>query len=473
MRIENFNKKLTWLLPLTLLLAVLVAVFIFILPGKSEQKPNIVIILIDTLRADHTGIHGYIRHTTPNLKRIAEKGLRLENFFVNSPWTKPSVASIITGLYPTCHGSRVGQFEDIELYVVGTPKVEVLNPKIKTMAEILKEEGFSTHAFITNYHLTPRFGYRQGYDFYNFDPKGSEKKVVCEADREMIHNAMKVLENREEKPVFIWCHLMAVHEYHYPAAFEKFKTGKSAPLTPIPGKALQKEAVDDFNSIEEALCSYDNSIYYTDALVGEFFDFISTKAPDTILIVTSDHGEEFYEHGGFEHCRTLYNEILKVPCVIYGPGVPVGVFTGLSDSLDLLPTLLKNLNIKVGRELKGKVLYYKNKITLFGKEEIFAEQHHRGLSKRFALIREGKKMIINEHKMSGEINIEFYRNGQSIEKENLFPAADRALVGLFKKRINFHKASNTKYFKKKVGRPTYKNLSPEDIKHLRSLGYID
>ncbi|MCK5056346.1 MAG: sulfatase [Candidatus Aminicenantes bacterium] len=471
MGFKNRNKKLKWVLLLTVVLAVVAAVFI--LPGKGKPKPNVVVILIDTVRADHTSIHGYERDTTPNLKRIAKKGLKLENYFVNSPWTKPSVASIISGLHPTCHGSRVGQFDEMELYVVGTAKVEILNSKIETMAEILKKNAFSTHAYITNYHLTPRFGYHQGYNHYNFNGAGSDKKIVCGTDRDAIYNAMKILETRKGKPVFIWCHLMAVHGYCYPPDFDKFKPGSSPTLTPIPANAFQKRRVQEYDSIEEAVCSYDNAIFYSDALVGEFFDFICTKAPDTILIVTSDHGEEFYEHGGFEHCRTLYNEILKVPCVIYGPGVPTGVFTGLSDSIDLLPTIMKNLGIKISSDLRGQILFEQNQVSREGKKEIFAEQHYRGLNLRFALFRDGKKMIINQHKLTREISREFYHDGLVIEKENVFPTADKDIIKIFERRINRHKTVNKNYFRKKVGRPTYKNLSPEDIKHLRSLGYIE
>jgi arylsulfatase A-like enzyme len=322
--------------------------------------------------------------------------------------------------------------------------------------------------------LTPRFGYHQGYDHYHFDPAGVEKKVVCRADRDAINNAIKILKNRAErkKPAFIYCHLMSVHEYHYPRDFEKFKVQPSTKLTPIPGDAYQKEEVKDFDSIEEAVCSYDNSIFYIDSLVGELFDFVTAKAPDTILMVTSDHGEEFYEHGGFEHCRTLYNEIIKVPCVFYGPGVPAGVFSGLSDSIDLLPTLMKNLDIKIGAELKGQILFREGRISPVGGKEIFAEQHHRELYKRFALIRDNKKMILNQHKEFDERIIEFYNNGIAVEQENIFSSADRDMIGLFERKIQRYIIDNENYFRKKVGPPTYKDLTPGDIEHLRSLGYI-
>lgn len=468
----NNSKKVKGLLKIVLAaLAGLAGIFLIFMvvssPAQVQKGPNVVIILIDTLRADHCSVYGYKRETTPHMTRIAQSGLKLENHFVNSPWTKPSTASIISGLYPTAHGSRIGQFEDLQ--VQSSPVIEVLSPRIKTMAEILKKSGYSTHAFITNYHLTPRFGYAQGYEHYHFDPEGADKFMVCRKDRELVELAIKALQNKDDKPVFIWCHLMAVHGYRFPGAFNRFQPEHSSP---IPTDAEQLEVVKGFNSIEAAVASYDNSILYADHLVGEFFDFILASAPDTIFIVTSDHGEEFYEHGGFEHARTLYNEILKVPCIIWGPGVPTGVFTGLSDSIDLMPTILKNLGIKVSRDLCGQILFYQNKISSENKKEVFAEQHHRGDYKRFAVIRQGKKMIVNQHKDSGKKIFEFYNDGLSIEKISAINQGDLKMINQFKKTINRYQALTTQYFTRKVGSLDYKDLTPEDIKHLKSLGYI-
>lgn len=152
--------------------AIMGAVAFFALP---QPRPNVVIVVIDTLRADHTSLHGYDRPTTPNLQRIADEGLVLRSHFANAPWTKPSVASMITGLHPSAHGSRVGQFETLQqiaaLRAAGaTPSIEILSPEHTTLAERLRDAGYRTAAFVANFHLTPRFGYDQGYDEYRFDP---------------------------------------------------------------------------------------------------------------------------------------------------------------------------------------------------------------------------------------------------------------------------------------------------------------
>ena len=465
---KNVKRSLTWSL---ITLTGFAGIFI-ILPNTfpstpAHKKPNVIIILIDTLRADHCSSYGYYRETTPHMKRIAEKGLKLENHFANAPWTKPSTASIISGLHPTAHGSRIGQFEDLEKG--NSPKVEILKPEVETMTEILKANGYSTHAFVTNYHLTPAFGYAQGYDHYYFDPHGADKAVVCGKDKELVENAIEVLQNNKGKPIFIWCHLMSVHGYCSPPGPGKFRAHRS---TPIPMDAKQPEVVKDYNFLEQAIAGYDNSIRYTDRLVGKFFDYILAHNPNTIFIVTSDHGEEFYEHGGFEHARTLYNEILKVPCVIWGPGVPSGVITGLTDSIDLMPTVLGNLGIGVNKNLRGRALFHENTICNNRAKEIFAEQHHRGPYKRYALIRKGKKMILNLHKFSNERTIEFYHHALEIEKENVFTGSDQKGVDRFKRKINRYRRITARYFKQVVGELEYKDLTTEDINHIHSLGYI-
>lgn len=448
-----------------------VVLFIFLLeafPGPPVHKsPNVVVILIDTLRADHCSAYGYHRETTPHMKRIAENGLKLKNHFANAPWTKPSTASMVSGLHPTAHGSRMGQFEDLEKE--NAPVVEILKPEVETMAEVLKAGGYTTHAFITNYHLTPEFGYAQGYDFYHFDPRGADHDVVCEKDIGLMESTIEALQKNDGKPKFIWCHLMSVHGYCSPPGFGTFKAKE---FTPIPSDAKQTEVVEDYSNLEQVIADYDNSIRFTDGLVGQFFDYIRAHAPNTILVVTSDHGEEFYEHGGFEHARTLYNEILRVPCVIWGPGVPSGVFTGLSDSIDLMPTILKAVGIDVNTDLRGHALFDLNNISAAHRKEVFAEQHQRGAYKRFALIREGKKMIVNLHKCSGGQTFEYYTDAFAIEKTNGFTGADQKRIRRFKRKINRYRKITNHYFKEKVGELKYKNLTPVDIKHLRSLGYI-
>lgn len=437
---------------------------------SKTPKHNIVVILVDTLRADHTSMEGYRRDTTPNMKRIAADSLYLKNFFVNSPWTKPSVATFFTGLYPTCHGSRVGHFEQINKFYIGSGKMEILNSKNQTIAETLKENGYKTYGFVTNYHMTPKFGYHQGYDVYDFDADGSYAGVVNKTDKRSMDAAMKVLGEPHDKPVFIWCHLMGVHAYSHPPEFNRFKPEGS---TPIPPDAFNRFRMKHYSTLEEAVSSYDNSILYADHLIGEFFDFVREKAPGTLLIIVSDHGEEFYEHQGFEHNRTLYNEILKVPCIIHGPGVPAGAIPGFTDSMDFFPTVLNYAGIRVPEEITGNILFADNSITTEGKDEIYAEQHNPIYYRRFSLITKTRKLVMNQHKPTGKIELELYHHPLKIEAENKIDGEDRKTIQDMSQRIHHQNSLNKKYFKKHVGQPTLKDLTKEDLDHLRSLGYVE
>ena len=436
----------------------------------DDTRPNIVIVLVDTLRADHTSLHGYARDTTPNLRRIGEQGLVLRSHFVNAPWTKPSVASLITGLHPSAHGSRVGQFETLEgieqLRRQGqNPEIEILNAKHQTLAEILGDAGYRTAAFLSNYHLTPKFGYAQGYDEYSFEPGAV-------ADEKMVRSTTRFL-RRSDGPAFGWCHLMSVHDYVFPSTFEKFT---ATSFTPFDSSAAQLSRVEQYGHLETAIASYDNAIAYADSLVGELFDSIVRYEPNTILIVTSDHGEEFFEHGGFEHVRTLYNELLHVPFVAWGPGVPKTEMAGITDSIDLLPTLLTNLDISMPDNLPGEVLFADGE-TVEGdrNRSTFAEQHHRGPFVRFSLLRRGKKLIVNQHKVTSAETVEFYTDGVGIEAHNRADDAnptDTTDIEAWRADIEGYRARADAQFAQIVGEAAFTDLSDYDIERLRLLGYV-
>ena len=430
--------------------------------AENFDPPNIVVVLVDTLRADHTSVYGYARNTTPNLARIADVGLLARQHFSNAPWTKPSVGSILTGAHPSAHGSRTGQFEQVqkykELVAAGKPPmIEILAERLETLPEKLRDAGYRTAAFLSNYHLDEKFGYAQGYDDYLFVQ-----------DREAIDRTIELLASAE-RPVFAWCHLMTVHEYAYPDDFALFSSETATPIDP---KALQRWRVAKYATIEQAVDAYDNSIRYADSLVGELFDFIQAEAPNTILVVTSDHGEEFYEHGGFEHVNTLYNEMLKIPLVVYGPGVPTGSVEGLSDTTDILPSLLRAAGVIAPAGLAGRPLWASGKVGA-GKAEVFAEQHHRGPATRFTVLRADGKLILSIPKARGAEKSELYADGLRIEGEPADPSREGVLFRELRARIEDHRRQNQAWFDRNVGSSRYEHLDENDLRALEALGYIE
>lgn len=439
-----------------------------------EGPPHVVVVLIDTLRADHTSLHGYERRTTKHLERIAEDGAWMRRHFVNAPWTKPSVASILTGLHPTAHGSRVGQFEETQ---GGGTTVDILDEAHDTFVELLQRAGYRTAAHVTNIHLQPKWGYAQGYDDYEFVGRTSDDKAV-DSDAAAMRFVVDTLDEATT-PTFVWAHLMSVHEYVAPRRHRVYDVPKKTPLDPdAPGVGR----VSSHGSIEMAEAHYDQSIRYCDALVGDLYDRLRRRHPHTILIVTSDHGEEFYDHGGFEHCRTLYNELLRVPLVIVGPGVPAGVqVEGITDSLDLFPTILSLVGVDVdGLERPGQPLIDPDGGVSAGKTETFAEQHHRGPSIRFALNAAGTKLIETYEKLDGVSDEErvgpldadeWYAEAWTPETPAMSFAPDDAQRARLRERLDLYRTATRSWFARAVDERSYGDVTADDMGQLRALGY--
>ena len=432
----------------------------------ADGLPNVVVVCIDTVRADHTSLYGYERPTTPNLERIAAEGLVLGRHFANAPWTKPSVASIITGLHPSAHGSRVGQFTEAE-----DQFVEVLSDENLTMAEVFQAAGYLTLAHVTNYNMLGRFGYDQGYDEYRFVEEATGDTKVNAADRAAVKFALEALE-AEEGPVFAWVHMMSVHQYIAPPRYQRFHAPEGE-LTRIDEDAIAYGRVQEYDTVEGAVADYDNAILFTDALVGRLFDTIREEHPNTILLVTSDHGEEFYDHGGFEHASTLYNEMLLVPAVLWGPGVPTGRIEGITDSIDLLPTLVE---LATGRPAEGPfpgVSVLDGGAPGNGKPATFAEQHHRSPYQRYSIVEDGAKLIRNERKRTGVVTYQLFRDAFAIEGKAAGPRKAPELRERLSEVIDLMRRAAEAHHAEHVGDTETEALSPEDLAELKALGYVE
>ena len=438
------------------------------------EPPHIVLVLIDTLRADHTSLYGYERPTTPHMERIAEVGLVGDRHFVNAPWTKPSIASILTGLHPTAHGSRVGQFSQGK--GKDAPQVDILSEAHWTFVELLQQAGYRTLAHTSNYNMNPDWGYAQGYDHYEF-AHGSNRKRTIENDRASRDFVFDALESADG-PTFVWAHMMGVHQYYAPDEFLRFEPDGA---TPVDMTTPGARRVEQYETVENSVAQYDNSILFDDDLVGQIYDRIVEKHPNTILIVTSDHGEEFMDHGAWEHCSTLYNEMLKVPLLVVGPGVPEGVrVDGITDSLDLFPSILALAGLDVDELPRaGQPIVVDGDVTE-GKSETFAEQHHRGPFVRFALNRNGKKLIRSHKKRwkeSGDARIgpvtstEWYDNAWTVETDEMVfqPTPDEAKD--FFARVERFREATTLWFEREVGERAVGEVSADDLEKLKALGY--
>jgi len=291
--------------------------------AKRDWRPlNVVVVTIDTLRADRLGCYGNSKVETPHLDQLAARGVRFENATAQTPLTPPSHASMFTGKYPHVHGVRgTGGF--------------VLDPSQLTLAEILKEKGWQTAAFVGAPVMKRMFGLHQGFDVYEDrmpepDPRKSTLENPSLRAGEVVDRAVGWLEGASHSsPFFLWVHVYDPHApFDPPAPFDRQYAGRP----------------------------YDGEVAYTDREMGRLFEAVARKSPseETVLLVLSDHGESLGEHGEYSHGVFLYDSTLRIPWLMVAPGLPAGkTVTGQVRTIDLLPTVLSLLGGEVPADVQG------------------------------------------------------------------------------------------------------------------------
>jgi len=302
-------------------------------PQKNDDRPNIILISLDTLRADHLGCYGYHRNTSPNIDKFVAEGVLFERAIAPSSWTVPSHASVFTGLHPSVHQAG--------LFTLG-PSQRLREVEI-TLAELARSHGYLTAAYTEGCHVRAALGFSQGFELYsdgdvsNF-PAGHVEKTFT--------NALQWLETDRTSPFLLFVHTYQPHvPYWPPKRFAKmFSNGYSGNRSWNPQLAVSE--TDRVHS--EAL--YDGEIAYTDEVVGNFFAKLRSMGlmESTVIILFSDHGEEFWEHGGYEHAKTLYDEVLHVPLFIrlVGDDPPSGRIGRQVSLTDVYPTVVEILDIE-------------------------------------------------------------------------------------------------------------------------------
>jgi arylsulfatase A-like enzyme len=335
---------------------------------KAATRPNLILITIDTLRADHTSLYGYSRDTTPELSKLAAAGTTFEVAYAPASSTGPSHATMFTGKYPTSHG----------LVKNGTP----LAPKQETLAEILSGQGYQTAAVVSSFVLDRRFGLDQGFETYQDDFEAEESTVKLEEWRG--HDVPKGFDRRaddatrratrwlwferdKERPFFLFVHFFDPHSpYAPPEEFAQHFT-----LGPALGSKRGAEYAEE-------LRKYDAEIAYTDRELGSLLGAFEAQGllDDTLVVVTSDHGEGLMDHGVWLHGLDVHEESVRVPLLLRWPGVvPEGKRASEPVALvDLAPTLLDLMSIPHDREsLEGRSLapYLRGEASLDPNQPVF------------------------------------------------------------------------------------------------------
>jgi len=278
----------------------------------DPDRLNIILFTIDTLRADHLECYGYDKVETPHINRLADEGVLFEHNVAQVPLTLPSHSSILTGTYPLHHGVR----DNTGFY---------LEKDHTTLAEALKDKGYSTAAFVAAFVLDSRWGLDQGFDYYfdHFDLTKYKRPSLDAVQRrgdEVLAESRKWLDERGNEKFFAWIHLYDPHTPYDPP--EPYKTR--------------------FKGRPYGL--YDGEIAYTDQLIGEFLDYLEEKKrlENTLVIFTADHGESLGEHLESAHGFFIYDAAVRVPLIIRFPDK---IFQGKRipnqvRSVDIMPTVL-------------------------------------------------------------------------------------------------------------------------------------
>jgi arylsulfatase A-like enzyme/cytochrome c-type biogenesis protein CcmH/NrfG len=291
-------------------------------PSPKATTRNVVLITIDTLRADHVGAYGYSRARTPAIDRLAADGALFERGYAAAPITLPSHATILTGRYPPGHGARDNGMR--------------MADGVATLATVLHARGFRTAAFIAAFPLDHQFGLNRGFDVYSDRlPRAPNGRLSNERPAaDVVNDAIAWLRSNGISPsepvavpqspirspqFFLWVHLFDPH-------------------APYGDPATGRSAID----------RYDEEIATADREIGRLLEAIAARRNETLVVLAGDHGEAFGEHGEYAHSIFVYDTTLRVPLVMSGPGIAANVRVGAPVTLaDVAPTILRHIDSEV------------------------------------------------------------------------------------------------------------------------------
>ncbi len=420
---------------------IILFIFLFTLSCKTEKKPNILLISLDALRASNLSSYGYERNTSPFIDYISKNGIIYLNFFVNTHGTFSSHSTILTGFYQ----------ESLYKGKYGTDfKV---NPKVLMVQEYLKNYNYFTIGVTDGGLLSRSYGFDRG--FFSVDDEGGGIEKGTE-------KLIKYIKKVKDKPLFIFYHTYEIHSPYKPPHKYKNLFGKyESQLNPTNEVLLKyvHTAWRDLKGedLEFLKSQYDGSIKYVDDTLLVFFKRLERLGffKNFLLLLTSDHGEEFGEHGGLLHRDNLYEELLHVPMVVAGTKVPKGKREyGLFCHIDIVPTILKYAKVPLPDFLMGKDL-----LSFSSHKFIFSQYEDR----KYSLRTKRWKFILNKKGF-----IELYDllrdKGEKINLSNSKPKISER----FKKDLKFF-LKTLPSFSLNLQRV---KLKEEEIKNLKNLGYI-
>ena len=302
-----------WLRPALLCLALALALGC---GGRRHRNPDVILIVMDTTRADHLGVYGYSRPTTPRIDAFAREAAVYTHAWSTASWTLPAHASLLTGLYVTAHGAHIRP--DLDQDSLGKNPAHLVQG-VTTLAELLAKQGYRTAAFAGAGWLDPSFGLLQGYEVQD---ARNLRDIRAE---ELIRRALAWIDTVPEgTPIHLLLNLFDPHgPYNPPKGYDRFTSGpQPPPIPPDQRKDLSKLAEVYAKNLAWARARYDGEILYTDDQIGRFLDALRARGryQNTLIVITADHGEAFGEKGAIGHGAWLYEADLHIPLLVRRPG---------------------------------------------------------------------------------------------------------------------------------------------------------
>lgn len=459
-----------------------------VVSGRSGPGPNVLLIVVDTLRADHLGCYGYGRPTSPTLDRLAGEGVRFEHAVAMSSWTKPSTASLLTGRPPTSHQTLSEQAK--------LPEAEI------TLAERLHALGLRTALLSANPWVTPEYGFDQGMDdvFTVYDERFVRvtlfmqlvKRISLVADPRMrlynrikylvlgelsttardtmlVDEALRWLAAHGREPFFLYLHMMSPHHpYDPPPPFDRFVPSRAhAPVKNYPRKSYRFfEHGDPLapDALADLTARYDGDVLYADTEIARLLAGLEQAglATSTAVVVTADHGEEFFDHRNWGHGQSVYDELVHVPLIVRLPdGARAGerVATPVSHA-DVVPTLLELVGARADESLEGRSLVHAAPVRPVWSEVVYRYGEARAFvdgTRKLVVTREGDRTTTALFDLAADPG-----------ERTALPASDPD-TGRFADAL----AARVEAARRARSLAVETTADPEGERRLRALGYVD
>lgn len=342
----NFHHKIKF----KFLLLIVVSLFLFFFTqncGILKQKPNILLISIDALRADHLGCYGYPRQTSPFIDSLAKEGMVFLNALTPLPATDPSFASLFTSQHPIKHNLLSNGFR--------------LSDKLETLAEVLQKKEYFTMGAVAVDHLGSKYNFNKGFDVYSDQwsvkeyENTSHRRVAPSVNKDVYRMLDSYTLEKKEKPFFLFIHYFDVHRPY-------IKRKDYTLSEEIPEDFLPRKTEEIYNMID----NYDSEIRFVDNYIKELYLYLEKLGltKNLIICVTADHGEQLGEHGYTGGHADIYRETIRIPLIIQGKGIKKGVIKRNVSLMDISPSFLALLKMRFSAEINGQNFFRKSLFSL-------------------------------------------------------------------------------------------------------------